>query len=148
MDTIYQQLIKHDQIHNISMNEVDAYINELVSDVQDLLNTRTSNAYNYPASLRQSILNYGLADLSNLNIESEMDHRSLCDTILFLIETFEPRLYDVHVEPLIESELVKLTFCFNIRASFKFKHQSLSLAFNSMFQPTDCIIKIRDYYYE
>jgi len=76
-------------------------------DLEWLLNTR--RAIKIPATLKElthSIANYGLADLSTVNVKSVNEQHRLEEEIEQVIRIFEPRLEDtiVTLEPVLENE--------------------------------------------
>ncbi len=76
-------------------------------DLEWLLNTR--RAIKISPTLKElthSIANYGLADLSNVNVKSVNEQHRLEQEIEQVIRIFEPRLEDtiVTLEPVLENE--------------------------------------------
>src|SRR5262245_53589864 len=68
-------------------------------DLQELLNTRRTAIDGFPddAELNQSLLTFGLPELSGFNPTVPDHQRSLQEIIERTIRQFEPRLMDVHV---------------------------------------------------
>jgi type VI secretion system protein ImpF len=74
--------------------ELGVYKERLARDLETLLNTRAAPA---PAALGDSILAYGLPDLSSLSLLDPGDRLRLAGRIQSAIQRFEPRLADVLV---------------------------------------------------
>ena len=72
----------------------------VVRDLVHLLNTR-SRCVGWPEDLTEldtAVLNYGLPDFAGCDFETEGDREHLRDSIARVIETFEPRLREVHID--------------------------------------------------
>jgi type VI secretion system protein ImpF len=72
-------------------------------DLQDLLNTRRTAIDGFPddAELNQSLLTFGLPELSNFDSTVPDHRRSLQEIIERTIRQFEPRLMDVRVTSMV-----------------------------------------------
>lgn len=76
-------------------------------DLEWLLNTRqTLKIPDELKELNHSIANYGLPDLSNVNVKSVNEQHNLEKLLEKIIKIFEPRLEDtlVKLEPVLENE--------------------------------------------
>ncbi|MBK7992307.1 MAG: type VI secretion system baseplate subunit TssE [Blastocatellia bacterium] len=76
-------------------------------DLEWLLNTRqTLKISDELKELSHSIANYGLPDLSNVNVKSVNEQHKLEQLLEKIIKIFEPRLEDtlVKLEPVLENE--------------------------------------------
>jgi type VI secretion system protein ImpF len=76
-------------------------------DLEWLLNTRqTLKIPDELKELNHSIANYGLPDLSNVNVKSVNEQHNLEQLLERIIKIFEPRLEDtiVKLEPVLENE--------------------------------------------
>lgn len=72
----------------------------VVRDLVHLLNTR-SRCIAWPEELTEldtAVLNYGLPDFAGCDFETDGDREYLRDSIARVIETFEPRLREVHID--------------------------------------------------
>lgn len=80
-----------------SMSQILAMVRQ---DVEDLLNTRQSHQHIDPQlrEVQDSIAAYGLPDLSQMEASTSQAREQIGRTIQAVIERFEPRLRDVHVE--------------------------------------------------
>ena len=78
----------------------------LCRDLQNLLNARRvlSTIPDDYAALRTSLLNYGLPDLQSIEVREDHDVGRLCRLIEESIQTFEPRLQGVRVQPVFDAE--------------------------------------------
>ena len=74
-------------------------------DLEALLNSRQTRAglENFPV-LQNSILGFGLPDAQGFDLETPQARYQLAQTIESVIEEFEPRVCDVHVQMQGESE--------------------------------------------
>ncbi|MGH9583568.1 MAG: type VI secretion system baseplate subunit TssE, partial [Bryobacteraceae bacterium] len=82
-------------------------------DLEWLLNTRQAViAYDEDSQLENSLLSYGLPDISALSSRSVQDRQRLTDAIHTVIEKFEPRIANVRVilAEMGEAKLPVLTF--------------------------------------
>jgi type VI secretion system protein ImpF len=81
-------------------DSVAAHRASVLRDVEWLLNTR-STTVDVPASLpelKRSVFTYGLPDLTSIGTDSAEARIGLVRRVKEVIESFEPRLKDVHVQ--------------------------------------------------
>jgi type VI secretion system protein ImpF len=86
---------------------LERMIDAVRADLEELLNTRQSRSMidcPYPL-VKDSILAYGLPDLNSISGVSARDSGAISRHIARLIEKFEPRLKNVHVEIETEDDL-------------------------------------------
>lgn len=79
---------------------LEQMIDTVRADLEELLNTRQSRPLHdcpYP-NVKESILAYGLPDVNSIPGATIRDSEVVCEHIKRLIELFEPRLKNVHVE--------------------------------------------------
>lgn len=88
-------------------------------DMEDLLNTRQSNQGMGPEheELFNSILAFGMPDLTSLNAITSQQREDIGRVLEKIVETFEPRLRDVHATLVDggETKLRKLRFRIDAR---------------------------------
>ncbi len=86
---------------------IDQYFEQNISrDLQSLLNTRRSVVENLNTKMKNEnvLLNYGIPDFSHLNPHAAVEREYLRKTIEKTIQYFEPRLDQVNVQLLPQSE--------------------------------------------
>lgn len=87
-------------------------------DLENLLNTRY-RCTSWPPNLEQlkdSLVNYGIPDFTAAGYDAGEDSSWLLDAIEFAIRTFEPRMTDVRVQPIKDSDQLDRTLRFRIDA--------------------------------
>lgn len=79
---------------------IDEIKNLLRRDLENLLNTRQSLIYFFPlsTSLDQSAVNYGLPDITRINLDSNKDKKLVTKNIENQIEKYIPSLKEVRVK--------------------------------------------------
>jgi type VI secretion system protein ImpF len=106
-------------------------------DLESLLNTRVRNLV-VPAhltELKRSLLNYGLPDFSATNLGSSRDREAFCALLEQVIRDHEPRLLQVHVEPLSAAEPLDRTFRFRIDGLLRADPAPEPIVFDSIVRP-------------
>jgi type VI secretion system protein ImpF len=106
-------------------------------DLQDLLNTRQSATEMYPADaeLAQSVLSYGLPDLTTLNPTVGDQRRLLQQTVEQTIRRFEPRLMEVRVTTAAVDPSSGRGLRLNVEALLKVAPAPLPVSFDTVVQP-------------
>lgn len=97
-----------------SQLSLSQYKRAIGRDLEVLLNTRVALSADelatYPAC-RESIVNFGLADFSQLSLNSSDDRLAVCNMLARAIARHEPRLANVRVRLLDEAGMVnRLSF--------------------------------------
>ncbi len=77
----------------VDVNDLRAWV---LRDLVSLLNSRRT-ANNLPSPLDDSLLAYGLPDLTNARLNEASARERLRDAIADAIDRFEPRLFDVRI---------------------------------------------------
>ncbi|MCA9174395.1 MAG: type VI secretion system baseplate subunit TssE [Planctomycetales bacterium] len=143
-----------DRLSNSSSREggsVDAYkaIEQMRASVQrnleDLMNTRV-RCTSWPASLSElenSLLNYGIPDLTAAHLQSEQSRKEFLRELERRIKFFEPRLKGVRVIPVENSDFYDRTLRFRIDATLLSYPMPEPIAFDSTFDPTVGQINVR-----
>lgn len=99
MPSLLYRLIDPDSLQSTSQMgyNVQQMIDAVRFDLEDLFNTRQS-VVDVPgefAEVQNSIVTYGLPDLTFFNITSKAQCQTICNMIIALINRFEPRLRNV-----------------------------------------------------
>jgi type VI secretion system protein ImpF len=106
-------------------------------DLENLLNTRMRCLPvpdNWQA-LKQSLVNYGIPDLTGANLGSAQDRETFCRLLQTIIGRYEPRLRAVAVEPLANPEPQDRTFRFRIDALLVAEPAPEPVVFDSELRP-------------
>jgi type VI secretion system protein ImpF len=106
-------------------------------DLQDLLNTRQSTleSFSDEAELAQSVLTYGLPDLTTLN-PTVIDQRKLLQqTVEQTIRRFEPRLMEVRVTAATVDPKTGRGLRLNVEALLRVAPAPLPISFDTVVEP-------------
>ncbi|QDV23702.1 type VI secretion system baseplate subunit TssE [Aureliella helgolandensis] len=103
-------------------------------DLENLLNARQTNTatLKYP-KLNESIINFGLPDVSGFDMETPASRARFFRTVESVIRTFEPRVSDVQVAFIESSEQSLTKMQFRINAKLKVD-QAREFAFDTTLQ--------------
>ncbi len=107
----------------------------LKRDVEWLLNSRQPHLdqlSTFPAA-KESVINYGLPDISALGLTSASDHQALRQAIAACLRTFEPRLTDVHVT-LEGSDMADRRLRFHIEGNLRLDPAPEEVAFDTILE--------------
>ena len=107
-------------------------------DLERLLNTRW-RCVSWPPSLQEldySVVNYGIPDFTSAHLRAAEDPDVLCAVIKSAIEHFEPRLKNVRVDPVENSQELDRTLRFRIDAVLTVEPIEDRVLFNSTVEPT------------
>lgn len=106
-------------------------------DLQDLLNTRQSatEMYSDETELAQSVLSYGLPDMTTLNPTVGDQRRLLQQTVEQTIRRFEPRLMDVRVTSAVVDAATGRGLRLNVEALLKVAPAPIPVSFDTVVQP-------------
>ncbi len=116
----------------------------LKRDLEWLLNTRKPplpELAAWPAA-RDSVINYGLPDISALGLSSASDQRALRLAIEAALRIFEPRLTDVHVT-LESSDTVDRRLRFHIEGNMKLDPAPEEIAFDTVLELSSGEYKVK-----
>ena len=116
----------------------------LKRDLVWLLNTRKPPLPQlgaWPAA-RDSVINYGLPDISSLGLSSASDQRALRLAIEASLRVFEPRLTDVHVT-LESSDTVDRRLRFHIEGNMKLDPAPEEIAFDTVLELSSGEYKVK-----
>lgn len=116
----------------------------LKRDLEWLLNTRKPplpELAAWPAA-RDSVINYGLPDISALGLSSASDQRALRLAIEAALRIFEPRLTDVHVT-LESSDTVDRRLRFHIEGNMKLDPAPEEISFDTVLELSSGEYKVK-----
>jgi type VI secretion system protein ImpF len=99
-------------------------------DLEDLLNSRCVSPPAEFSELRDSLVNFGLADLTKAG--GPRDVGQLCEHVKSVIERFEPRLREVTVQAPSHAEVVERQLKLRITATLQIEPWSAPIAFDSV----------------
>lgn len=117
---------------------VEQLKDSVARDLEALLNTRLAIPEQVLAAypqVRNSILNYGLADFAGLCLTSAADREAVCASLKAAIETHEPRLTEVSASLELESGSVN-RLDFVIKARLLLHPSTEPVNFNAVLQPS------------
>lgn len=106
-------------------------------DLQDLLNTRQSATESYADEdeLAQSVLTYGLPDMTTLN-PTVLDQRRILQQIVeSTIRRFEPRLMEIRVTSAVVDASTGRGLRLNVEALLKVAPAPIPVSFDTVVQP-------------
>lgn len=114
-------------------------------DLECLLNTRwrCTNSDELPAGLASSLVNYGLPDFSGGNLQAAQDPTTVYKAVAKTIERFEPRLKNVKVRPLDDSQAVDRTLRFQIEAVLEVEPFRDRIRFTTVLEPASGKVTIK-----
>ena len=113
---------------------IEALHDDIKQNLEHLLNARmrAPHAAQQNALLTQSTLTYGIEDFSGYNFLNDQSHQSLCKAITKTIHAFEPRLNNVAVILLDNTEIeIKRALSIRIEATVQIADISHATIFNS-----------------
>lgn len=105
----------------------------LMRDVESLLNARMRCA-DLPAELtevHQTIVDYGIPDVTSFDLRTRRGQREFYQRLEKAIAAFEPRLTNVRVEPIANSDSTDSTVRFKIHAAIRHDKDAPPLVFDS-----------------
>jgi type VI secretion system protein ImpF len=128
-------------IHGWWLNDLQE---RLKRDLEDLLNTRRRCVRLPPEATRlaDSLINYGMPDLTTMNLVTDQDRERLRQMLQEVIERFEPRLARPRVTLLGEGEPLEQTLRFRIEGLFQVEPVE-PVAFESALEPVSCNFTVK-----
>lgn len=116
----------------------------LKRDLEWLLNTRKPPVPELDARpvARETVINYGLPDISSLGLSSPSDQRALRQAIEACIRAFEPRLSDVRVN-LESSDKVDRRLRFHIEGKMNLDPAPEEITFDTVLELTSGEYKVK-----
>lgn len=141
-NTIYS----HDPALNTSFQRIKELRHSVRRDLENLFNTRF-RITDLPADMEQldnSLLNYGLPDLSTINLLDTDSRNNFCRYIEDTIQKFEPRFKNVDVSSVGNIDENDRTLRFRIEATLHAEPIPETIVFNSVLEPITRHVKIED----
>jgi type VI secretion system protein ImpF len=123
----------------MSRNQVLRELKESVRrDLETLLNTRIRNLpIGGWKELKQSLVNYGLPDVSGTSLGSAKEREEFCKVVQATIQQCEPRFKAAKVQLLSNAEPLDRTLRFRIDALLHADPAPEPIVFDSVFQPAN-----------
>jgi type VI secretion system protein ImpF len=114
-------------------------------DLENLLNTRHSFLCWAPTlkELNQSLLNYGLADVTGTGFGSARERDDFCRTLQNLLRRYEPRFKNVTVKLLTNAAPLDRTLRFRIDALLRVDPAPEPIVFDSMLEPSSAAFVVK-----
>lgn len=116
---------------------VQALRQSVAHDLEDLLNTRVGGSSSDPSMYpyaHQSILNFGIIDFVGLSTANPLDRERICQSIQKAITAHEPRLTQIKVEMLINSDNMG-ALCLSIQAFLNIHPIYEPIVFDALLKP-------------
>ncbi|THB68068.1 MAG: type VI secretion system baseplate subunit TssE [Gammaproteobacteria bacterium] len=124
--------------------------NSVRRDLENLLNTHIY-WYKVPehyTELDVSLVNYGLPDFSSASMSSQDSRLRFCKKIQETIMKFEPRFKRVNVDLLNNSEPLDRTLRLRIDALLDVDPEPEPIIFDSVMEPINCSLTVKENRYE
>jgi type VI secretion system protein ImpF len=114
-------------------------------DLENLLNTRHSYLSWPPAlkELNQSLLNYGLADVTGTGLGAAKDREDFCRVLQGVLRRYEPRFKTVTVKLLGNAAPLDRTLRFRIDALLRVDPAPEPIVFDSMLEPSSATFVVK-----
>ena len=120
---IIKNFKKNDEEINLDSISKKKYIDTLIEDVSNLLNSKPIYT-DVGVSLKDFIINYGMSDLSKYSIYSKNDQIKVGEMLKDCLYNFEPRLKNISVIPVVKHDNYGAIFNYRITAMVKFINQA------------------------
>jgi type VI secretion system protein ImpF len=114
-------------------------------DLENLLNSRHSFLGWTPAlkELNQSLLSYGLADVTGTGLGSAKEREDFCRTLENVLRRYEPRFKSVTVKLLANAAPLDRTLRFRIDALLRVDPAPEPIVFDSMLEPSTATFVVK-----
>jgi type VI secretion system protein ImpF len=114
-------------------------------DLENLLNTRVRPVSVAPefAELNQSLVNYGIPDLTGASLASSKEREEFRRTIQSVIILFEPRLKKLYVSLHDQTEALDRTIRFHIEAILQAEPAPEPVAFDSTLRLSTGVFEVK-----
>ena len=142
--SVLDRLTQVDDWPSTRTQSVRFFREALKRDLEWLLNTRKPpipELASWPAA-RDTVINFGLPDITSLGLMSAADHRSLRLAIESCLRVFEPRLTDVHVT-LESSDTVDRRLRFHIEGNMKLDPAPEEISFDTVLELSSGEYKVK-----
>ena len=142
--SVLDRLTQVDDWPSTRTQSVRFFRESLKRDLEWLLNTRKPplpELASWPAA-RDTVINFGLPDISSLGLTSAADQRSLRLAIESSLRVFEPRLTDVHVT-LESSDTADRRLRFHIEGNMKLDPAPEEISFDTVLELSSGEYKVK-----
>lgn len=142
--SVLDRLTQVDDWPSTRTQSVRFFREALKRDLEWLLNTRKPplpELASWPAA-RDTVINFGLPDITSLGLTSASDHRSLRLAIESCLRVFEPRLTDVHVT-LESSDTADRRLRFHIEGNMKLDPAPEEISFDTVLELSSGEYKVK-----
>ena len=142
--SVLDRLTQIDDWPSTRAQSVRFFREALKRDLEWLLNTRKPplpELDSWPAA-RDTVINFGLPDITSLGLMSAADHRSLRLAIESCLRVFEPRLTDVHVT-LESSDTADRRLRFHIEGNMKLDPAPEEISFDTVLELSSSEYKVK-----
>jgi type VI secretion system protein ImpF len=142
--SVLDRLTQIDDWPSTRAQSVRFFREALKRDLEWLLNTRKPplpELDSWPAA-RDTVINFGLPDITSLGLTSAADHRSLRLAIESCLRVFEPRLTDVHVT-LESSDTADRRLRFHIEGNMKLDPAPEEISFDTVLELSSGEYKVK-----
>jgi len=142
--SVLDRLIEVEEWPATRSQSVRFFRDALKRDLEWLLNTRQPplNPYEHWPAAKDSVINFGLPDISSLGLRSASDQRALRGAIELCLRTYEPRLTDVRVT-LEGSDTTDRKLRFHIEGSMKLDPAPEDISFDTVLELTSGEYKVK-----
>jgi type VI secretion system protein ImpF len=142
--SVLDRLTQVDDWPSTRTQSVRFFREALKRDLEWLLNTRKPplpELDSWPVA-RDTVINFGLPDITSLGLTSAADHRSLRLAIESCLRVFEPRLTDVHVT-LEASDTADRRLRFHIEGNMKLDPAPEEISFDTVLELSSGEYKVK-----
>lgn len=142
--SVLDRLTQVDDWPSTRTQSVRFFREALKRDLEWLLNTRKPplpELASWPAA-RDTVINFGLPDITSLGLSSAADQRSLRLAIESCLRVFEPRLTNVHVT-LESSDTVDRRLRFHIEGNMKLDPAPEEISFDTVLELSSGEYKVK-----
>jgi type VI secretion system protein ImpF len=150
LPSVLDRLIDHDpqQSHEVprSRNQLLRDLKQAVRrDLENLLNTRIRCIPFGPelGELKQSLVNYGIPDLTGLSLGGPKEREDFRRAVLSTIRQFEPRLKNLEVRIVDQADTIERTIRFHIEAVLLAEPAPEPIAFESTVRLTTGSVDVK-----
>jgi len=150
LPSVLDRLIDHDpQVSHEASRNRSQLLRDLKQavrrDLENLLNTRIRCVpYRYEfKELKQSLVNYGIPDLTGLSLGGPKEREEFRRTIQAVIRQFEPRLKKLEVRIIDQADTIERTIRFHIEAVLQAEPAPEPIAFDSTVRLTTGSVDVK-----
>lgn len=139
-NTAAAELSKQQSLYNV-LQDVQTELGQLLNYKRNYLATDMAGE-----NIADSILTYGLPDLSHYNPNSERDRLEVKILLQSTIECYESRLKNISIiEEKTTEDNINTTMCFTVHATLVLAEEQLRLRFDSIIQPDNDEVQLQNF---